>query len=104
MDETTPPRLEIQSGPGGRTLVVRGELDAHAAPSLEERLGSLSPDTDVTLDLEGVTFVDSSGLRVLISQHRRLADAGARLVVHSPSPAVTRLVELTGLTDHLHLS
>ena len=55
------------------------------------------------LDLASVTFIDSSGLRVLIDAHRRAEADGRVLVIVHPSPPVSRLFEISGLTNHLHV-
>ena len=50
-----------------------------------------------------VTFMDSSGLRVLIDLHQRLDATSRRLVIDSPSQPVTRLLEVAGLADHFSI-
>ena len=60
--------------------------------------------TDLVLDLSQLGFVDSSGLRVLISAQHQLADHGGTLVLRSPSETVRRLLEITGLVDHITIS
>jgi anti-sigma B factor antagonist len=96
----TAARLDISSEIDG--LVLSGELDAHTAPQLAERLAQLPPgDADVVLDIGRVEFMDSSGLRVVIDVHQRAADAGRRLVLRHPTSAVQRLLEISGLSDHL---
>jgi anti-sigma B factor antagonist len=45
--------------------------------------------------------MDSSGLRVVIDAHQRALDAGRRLVLRHPTSAVQRLLEISGLSDHL---
>ena len=47
-----------------------------------------------------VTFMDSSGLRVLLDVHQRAADASRGLVLLRPSDSVMRLLEISGLGDH----
>lgn len=97
-------RLTITSHDDGSTLVLEGEIDAHTAPELAARLDVLPEGTgDVTVDMSAVDFIDSSGLRVVIDVHQRATDAGRRLVLRSPSSAVARLLEIAGLTDHLHV-
>ncbi len=79
-------------------LVVEGELDPSTSPQLAERLeDDVVAGRTVVLDLSGVQFVDSSGLRTLIGASSRLGD---RLVIRQPSAVVTRLFELTGIADH----
>lgn len=87
-------------------IVLRGELDPHTAPRLERAIDDLLVDgpVDLVLDLGGLGFVDSSGLRVLIAAQQRLADAGRTLALRSPSDTVHRLLEITGLLDHLTIT
>ena len=49
----------------------------------------------------GIEFIDSSGLRVLVEAHQRAAAGGRSLVIHRPSVAVKRLLEISGLSEHL---
>ena len=95
---TQPDDLLVISSDGGR-LTVSGEIDAHTAPSLAAAIDAAGP--DVTIDLSGVEFIDSSGLRVLIDAHQRLADDGGGLTIAAPSEAVTRLFEISGVDDYL---
>ena len=86
---------EIGSARTGEAVVVtiRGEVDLATAPELEsclQRAFGAAPD-GVVLDLEGLTFIDSSGLRVLVALGegrtlpRRVPDADER-----PAPRATR--------------
>ena len=59
---------------------------------------------DVDVDMSQVDFCDSTGLCVLITARQRVHDTGRRLRIINPSPAVTRLFELAGVTDFLTLS
>ena len=97
-EHDVPSRLSIDCT--GSTLVVAGELDAHSAPALRERIAA-SDDAATVLDMSGVTFMDSSGLRVLIDAHQAAAGRGTQLVVHEPSPSVRRILEIAGVLDHL---
>lgn len=93
-------RLEVTPSEPG--LVLVGEIDAHTAPVLLAHLDPLpAGNGDVVLDIAGVDFMDSSALRVLIEAHDRAGAAGRRLVLRSPSAAVRRLFEVSGLSEHL---
>jgi anti-sigma B factor antagonist len=84
-------------------VAVVGELDAYSAPSLDELTSGLRADgyADFTLDLSQTTFIDSSGLRSLISLHTELAEGGnGDLALQAPSDPVARLLAITGLADH----
>ena len=83
-------------------LVLVGEIDSYTAPVLGERLANGSP-VEV-IDLAGVSFIDSSGLRVLVEAHQAHVDKGARLVLRAPSAAVQRLLEISGLVGHLDVT
>jgi anti-sigma B factor antagonist len=83
-------------------LTVRGELDAYSAPGIEDQVGRLVGQgvTSIVLDLSGTGFLDSSGLRAILTAQRRLTESSGTLSLRSPSEPVTRLLEITGLTDH----
>ena len=88
--------------PTAEGCVVEGEIDAHTAPSLASALANLSS-ARCTLDLAGVLFIDSSGLRVLIEAHQRaIADGGAVQIIHA-SPAVRRVFEISGVDQYLNV-
>ena len=82
-------------------LEVDGEVDSLTAPRLEAGLeaalaGASPDDTDVVVDLSGVTFLASSGLAVLIGAARRVSASDMRLHLVAASRAVTRPLEVTG--------
>lgn len=90
---------------GGVPVVeVRGELDLQSAPQLWEKLSEASGRTGepphVVADLGEVTFMDSSGLGVLIGHRNKLKEAGGDLWLSTGrEDAVTRVIEVTGLGD-----
>src|SRR6266508_1678182 len=55
----------------------------------------------LVVDLEQVSFLDSSGIGVLISVRRRIREHGGSLRLTAPSPHVRRVLELTGITTLL---
>ncbi len=93
-------RLEISASSTG--WEVSGEIDAHTAPTLAAAMAEL-PTGVVTIDMAGVSFMDSSGLRVLIEAATRARDGGGDLVIANPTPGITRLVEISGLGGQLRL-
>jgi anti-sigma B factor antagonist len=82
-------------------VTLHGDLDAHAAPALADVLLAAveCQEHTVLVDLAGVGFIDSSGLTILLSAHRRLGRAGGWLIAVDPSPAVVRIFEMTGLDN-----
>lgn len=95
---------EFQITTTDRRLVVSGEVDVHTAPQLRHAADEvLARRSDLRLDMSGVGFIDSSGLGVLVSITEAARKAGGDLVVVAPSRAVVRLLELSGLTQHIHV-
>jgi anti-sigma B factor antagonist len=82
-------------------LVLEGEFDLAAVPSLREQIESAldRAPRGVVLDLGEVTFVDSSGLRELLRARTAYGDAGKGFALAAPQPPVIRLFELTGVTN-----
>ncbi len=83
------------------TLTVSGELDLQTAPQLRDAAYHLLSDGAkyLHLDMSGVTFMDITGLDVLLATKRRAEVAGIRLVLFRSSRSVERLLEVTELTD-----
>jgi len=93
-------------GDGDRVVLhLEGELDPHTAPLLKREVDQLAAAgaRNIVLDLSQLQFIDSSGLRVVISAHRELDDLGGRLSLRSPSETAQRLLEITGLIDHISI-
>jgi anti-anti-sigma factor len=97
-------RLSINrtEGPGG-ALHVAGELDAYTAGALEELLSGHGSEGDVRVDLSGVTFIDSTGIRAIVRADNELRTADRTLVIVAPSAAVMRLLELTSLDERFRI-
>jgi anti-sigma B factor antagonist len=87
-----------------RTVVrLQGELDAATAPRLYAAFSELSRRgvSRVDLDLSKLEFMDSSGLSVVVAEHRRTRDDGGGLVILSPNRRVIRLFQISGLMSYL---
>ena len=88
-----------EPGDGYVTVLVSGELDLHTASTLRDAaLAALRQHgTCLRVDLEGVTFMDSTGIEVLLATRRRAELEGGSLTLLSPTQAVWRVIEVTGL-------
>jgi anti-sigma B factor antagonist len=91
------PITSERTGDGYR-LAPTGELDIATVPLLEAAFDEIGA-APVLLDLEGVTFIDSTGLQLLL----RISDRGDGRVEMVSSPALERLLEITGVRDRLPL-
>ena len=91
---------------GSVYLTLRGELDLATAPELEQLVTErLEAGREVVVDLRGLEFMDSSGIRVLVAAHTRAGRIGTRLVIVRPpvGSAVAKIVEVSGLDGELNL-
>lgn len=82
------------------TVHLAGEVDLAVAARVESAIDEVidgEDGVDITIDLDGVTFLDSTGLRVLAAAHGRCADKGRSLTLVNPSTVVLRILEITGL-------
>ncbi|MEU7061550.1 STAS domain-containing protein [Streptomyces sp. NPDC046197] len=83
---------------GIHVLTVAGELDHQTGDTLHQALDVSSvPRPRVVVDLARVTFMDSSGLNILIIAHRTLTEAGGWLRLAAPGQSVQRILQLVGL-------
>lgn len=97
--------LRIEGIPGSaRSLRLVGELDLATADMLKRAIdhNGFGGSGDVHLDLSGIEFIDSSGLRTIMQIADALSGQG-QLVLDSPGQAVRRLLELTGITHFPNL-
>jgi anti-sigma B factor antagonist len=90
-------------GDHNHVLSLRGEIDALTAPKLGSRLFGLAEDgaRGVVVDLSHVTFMDSTGIGVLLNALRHLNLRRCKMVLVCPTERVMRPFEVTGLTGHL---
>lgn len=83
-------------------IAVLGEVDLATAPRLESLFGEHVKDgARIVVDLQGVSFMDSTGLRVLIAAHRQLDERAGQFAVVPGSGAVARLLDLTGVDQQM---
>ena len=91
--------MEVISSVDARelTLTLRGELDHHGAKEVMQRLewelDSALP-VKLTLDFSGVTFMDSSGVGLILGRGRHIRALGGRLTVQNPPAAIRRMLDL----------
>jgi anti-anti-sigma factor len=99
------PNLDFQTTQDGTVTVIAptGELDLPGAALLEAELQRLEEESSgtIVLDLRGLEFMDSSGLRLVIVADARLRGAGRRLALVPGAPTVQRVFEVTGMVERL---
>ena len=83
------------------TVVLSGRLDTTTAPELEKELkAGLDGVSALTIDMGGLEYISSAGLRVLLSAQKLMAKQGAMKVTRV-SETIMEIFEVTGFTDIL---
>jgi anti-anti-sigma factor len=84
---------------GAVEIEVDGEVDLSVADRLQNAIENAGSGSTL-IDLTRCTFIDSTGIAVILRAHRLCAEDGGRLVAHSPSRQVLRVLTITGLTGN----
>jgi anti-sigma B factor antagonist len=99
-----PPAFEVVVTPAGEGVLVAvtGELDIATAPAFEATLLEQLAEGPVRLDLQALSFMDSTGIRILDAILRDLPAIGSTLLIDPTlQPAVRQVLALTGMIDAL---
>jgi anti-sigma B factor antagonist len=103
-----PDSFFCERGRDGDTAWVRpvGELDLDTAPLLDEELTAVRTDGTrrIVLDLRRLTFMDSTGLRLVIRWDAAASEDGFEFAIVPGSEVVQRVIRLTGMDDQLAVS
>lgn len=80
-------------------IMLRGEVDIVTAQDLRETLKEKYEErkSDFCLDLEGLNYIDSTGLGVIIGAYGRMQDQGNKISVKNPKENVAKLLRITNL-------
>ena len=95
--------IDVMSGDSATWLSLRGEFDIANAPHLEREIRRFADagGARLVIDLRGLSFIDSTGLRIVLETRQRAADQGFDLEIVRGPAQVQRVFELTGLDDRL---
>ena len=90
---------------GVTRIVLTGEFDLSVVPRVEDELARVesTEPTMVVLDLRGLTFMDSSGLRVVVGANERARKHDRRFIVVNGPDAVRRVFEITKVDEVVKL-
>ena len=100
MDEL---RISVTSGAAYTLITLAGECDLHTGRQLRDVLTSeVSRGAQrMILDLSGLSFMDSTGMQVLLSVRTVLTVRGGSMALVAPQPVVARILELTGADQYI---
>lgn len=99
-DEPSPFEIVGTRDGDGHVLTVCGDLDLATTPQLLDVLRALPDGAAVRLDLSGVPFIDSAGLKALLSAQQRFGDG---LTLPATPDHIVNLLTLVGIKKLLHL-
>jgi anti-anti-sigma factor len=99
-------RIVTASTGSETTIKLAGELDSASCSGLIERFEELLADDprELAVDLDDVTFIDSAGLRAIITMERAARERDIAVAIRSPSGPVADLLQLTGIHEHVALA
>jgi anti-sigma B factor antagonist len=95
-------RARAEQRPEGIVIFAEGDLDLVGAPAVSAAMPAAG-DTPVILDMAGVAFMDSSGLRAVLEARQACVDAGRPFGIARPSEPVRRVLELVDLARELEV-
>jgi anti-sigma B factor antagonist len=98
--------IQIEDADGYRVLRPSGDLDVYTVGSLRDALGRMIEEKTpkVVVDLDGVPFMDSSGLGALMGGVRRMREAGGDLAVSCTKEQHLKLFSITGFGEGVSIA
>ncbi|MGZ6573122.1 MAG: STAS domain-containing protein [Solirubrobacteraceae bacterium] len=98
---TQPFAVEVQWREALAIVQPRGELDLSTVETLRAAVDGIGSAERLVLDLRGLSFMDSTGLQLLVALHRRAQRDGLQLTLVAPAAPVDRAIQLCGLDQEL---
>lgn len=99
--------MEINKAISNQNVIItlKGRLDTMAAPQLDDEAKSIDFDEveTVTLNLKGLEYISSSGLRVILALYKNLKSKGGNLKIVNVSNTIMELFSMTGMSDYLDI-
>ena len=92
--------IEFETVDGIVVVTLFGELDSRTAPIVQDKLMDLpSPEARVLLEMSGVNYISSAGLRALLMLYRRMANSDGRVALVGLTESIRDLMTVTGFLD-----
>jgi stage II sporulation protein AA (anti-sigma F factor antagonist) len=94
--------MELNGTRSGQTLQIslKGELDHHNAEYTRSWIDAVLKDLSIrelVLDMKGVSFMDSSGIGVILGRYRTLAERGGNMTIKNASKSIARILKMSGI-------
>ncbi len=99
-------KMKMSISANGRTLNVHiaGELDHHASKELRESIDRAlenSGAVNVAFDMSRTSFMDSSGIGVIMGRFKKVRALGGQIVIAGASQEILKIIEMSGIEKHL---
>lgn len=81
-------------------VTIKGRVDAVSAPELEQAVSPIwaTPAITLVFDCNEMEYISSSGLRVVLTAHKRVTANGGKFILRSLNPAVRSVIDMTGFS------
>jgi anti-sigma B factor antagonist len=98
-------RIDVHNEPDRVVVALHGELDLASAPLLQSELESAQAGEAglIVLDVQDLEFIDSTGLRVILSAHTHAHERGREFALARIQRQLQRLLAITGVGEHLRI-
>ncbi len=101
--------MDIKVEAIGTTLVVKlyGEIDHHTASEIKTVIDKelmLKNIINIVMDFDGVTFMDSSGIGMIVGRYKQITARGGKMMIIRVKPQVDKILEISGLKKVLDCS
>jgi len=93
-------KIEISNSGESHIAVLSGEIDHHNAREIREELDRYimtEQPKQLEIDFSGITFMDSSGIGLIMGRHKMITEFGGVLVVKNPHNYIRRVLKLSGI-------
>lgn len=98
--ETKERPLRCQEVSGSLTVYLEGDIDHHSAATIRSRIDTklfLTRPTELVLDLNRVSFMDSAGLGLILGRYTKATELGVGFRLMYPNPQVQKILDLAGM-------
>jgi stage II sporulation protein AA (anti-sigma F factor antagonist) len=92
--------IRVQQQSDCITALIYGELDHHSAEQVRDELDSLIrrfSEIDLVLDLKNLSFMDSSGLGVILGRYKKLKAKGGSMYIRNANSQIERVFNISGI-------
>ncbi|MBQ8683857.1 MAG: STAS domain-containing protein [Clostridia bacterium] len=93
-------KIDLKHEDGTLTALLTGELDHHTAGDMREKIDAAALSgrcRRLVLDFSGISFMDSSGVGLIMGRYRLMQTMGGSLQIQGAGPRLERMIRLAGL-------